>query len=320
MKPIISIIVPVYNVEKYLDRCVNSLVNQTYQNIEIILVDDGSPDRCPEMCDKYAKQDPRIKVIHKLNGGLSDARNVGLKQASGEYVLFVDSDDYIDLNTCEQFVEIIGDNKPDIIVGNAKRIEKNKVKIMKHTLNTYGNMITGTEFLKKELRQGTMYMASWLNLYNREFLINNNLFFKVGLLHEDELFTPIVFLKAKTVIATDIIFYNYIIREGSITTNHNNKINNAQSMIEICKELENIYSKIEDEELRKLLNNDLVSKFLHTFQVTVINGYDQFNLFEKKFLKGKAYSRKNKLKVILFVISKRLYYYVNKCEKLLTIR
>ena len=92
---LITIIVPVYKVEKYLDRCVQSIVDQTYTNLEIILVDDGSPDNCPKMCDEWAKKDKRIKVIHKQNGGLSDARNAGLEKAKGKYVGFVDSDDYV---------------------------------------------------------------------------------------------------------------------------------------------------------------------------------------------------------------------------------
>ena len=99
--PKISIIVPIYNVEKYLDRCVRSLCNQTLQDIEIILVDDQSPDDCPRMCDEYAKQDSRIIVIHKKNGGLGYARNSGMKVATGEYVAFVDSDDYVDLDMFE---------------------------------------------------------------------------------------------------------------------------------------------------------------------------------------------------------------------------
>ena len=136
VRPKISIVVPIYKVEQYLDKCVNSLVNQTYKEIEILLVDDGSPDRSPKMCDKYAQEDPRIKVIHKVNGGLSDARNFGLKEVVGEYVLFVDSDDYIDVDTCEKFVSIMKDNKPDIVVGNAYRLENNKKYPMKHNLNT----------------------------------------------------------------------------------------------------------------------------------------------------------------------------------------
>lgn len=98
MKPKVSIIVPIYNVESYLDRCIQSLLNQTLKEIEIILVDDGSPDNCPAMCDEYAKQDNRIKVIHKKNAGLGYARNSGLEMATGEYVAFVDSDDFVDIN------------------------------------------------------------------------------------------------------------------------------------------------------------------------------------------------------------------------------
>lgn len=103
MNPLISVIVPIYNVEKYLARCVDSIVNQTYKNLEIILVDDGSPDLCPQMCDDYAEKDSRIKVVHKKNGGLSDARNAGMAVSTGEYISFIDSDDYVSddfLNVC----------------------------------------------------------------------------------------------------------------------------------------------------------------------------------------------------------------------------
>ena len=101
MNPLISVIVPIYNVEKYLARCVDSIVNQTYKNLEIILVDDGSPDRCPQMCDDYAEKDSRIKVVHKKNGGLSDARNAGMAVATGEYISFIDSDDWIETSMFE---------------------------------------------------------------------------------------------------------------------------------------------------------------------------------------------------------------------------
>lgn len=97
----ISVIVPVYNVEKYLEKCVESLLNQSLKDIEIILVDDGSPDKCPQICDEYAKKDCRVKVCHKKNGGLSSARNEGLQHISGEYYMFVDSDDWLDLEACK---------------------------------------------------------------------------------------------------------------------------------------------------------------------------------------------------------------------------
>src|SRR5699024_3764138 len=102
----ISIIIPIYGVEKYIDRCVNSVVNQTYRNLEIILVDDGSPDNCPSICDEWAKKDRRIKVIHKKNGGLSDARNVGMNSATGELIGFIDSDDWV----CEEMYQLLYEN------------------------------------------------------------------------------------------------------------------------------------------------------------------------------------------------------------------
>ena len=116
-EPVISVIVPVYNVEKYLNRCVQSIVDQTYKNLEIILVDDGSPDHCPEICDEWVEKDNRIKVIHKKNGGLSSARNAAIDIISGEYVTFVDSDDWIDLDMIASMLEFAKANDADIVSG-----------------------------------------------------------------------------------------------------------------------------------------------------------------------------------------------------------
>lgn len=314
MKPRITIIVPIYKVEKYLDKCVKSLIKQTYKNIEIILVDDGSTDNCPQICDNYAKNDFRIKVIHKKNGGLSDARNSGLEIAKGEYVLFVDSDDFIEVDTCEKLINAMGINLVDIVVGNAKRIDNGKIYFMKHTLCNNNQLMTGKEYLVHELKAGTMHMASWLNLYRRDFLIENNLKFAVGLLHEDEEFTPRAFLKAKCIIGTDLVFYNYIIRDNSITT-RKNKIKNAESLMEIYKTLEKIYSRLEEDKLRKLLNDSLVNKYLNTFQVAKLYKKEYSYLVDKKFLINKPYTVKNKLRVFLFCINKNLYYYTNAVTK-----
>lgn len=310
MEPEISIVVPIYKVEEYLDKCVNSLINQSYTNIEIILVDDGSPDSCPEMCDNYAQQDSRIKVIHKENGGLSDARNTGMRVTKGEYILFVDSDDYIDLDTCEHFIEIINNQKPDIIVGNAKRMEGSKVLQMSHKLNTKSKAITGGDYLKQELKTKTMYMAAWLNLYSRAFLLANKLEFKVGILHEDEQFTPRAFLKAEGVIGTDISFYNYIIREGSITRKLDLS-KNGICVIQTCYELVEIYETLKDKELRRLLDDDLVTNYLYGFQMGRLFQNDYIKLIDKGFLLKRATSLRNCCKVLLFVINRRLYYFTN---------
>ena len=114
MKDLITIVVPVYKVEQYLDKCVNSIINQTYKNLEIILVDDGSPDNCGKMCDEYAKNDNRIVVIHKENGGLSDARNAGIEIAKGKYISFIDSDDYVTEDYVEFLYALISNNNVEV--------------------------------------------------------------------------------------------------------------------------------------------------------------------------------------------------------------
>ena len=164
---LISIVVPIYKVEQYLKKCVDSIINQTYNNIEIILVDDGSPDNCGAMCDEYAKVDNRIKVIHKKNGGLSDARNAGLKEAKGKYITFVDSDDFISPNCIELLYNNIVKYNKEISVGQIRRYtnlnelsETNKIEkienfdmedSMKHLLynNKYTSSTAGKLFLKE---------------------------------------------------------------------------------------------------------------------------------------------------------------------------
>ncbi|ANX00210.1 hypothetical protein CSTERLE_00685 [Thermoclostridium stercorarium subsp. leptospartum DSM 9219] len=313
MKPMISIIVPIYNVEKYLEICLQSILKQTYRNIEVILVDDGSSDRCPYICDFYSDKYENVKVIHKKNGGLSDARNVGLEIAKGEYILFVDSDDYIDINTCELFIKEIGYNEPDIVVGNARVIKDKNIKEMRHKYITTG-IVTGEKYLKEELKTKTMYMSACLNLYRKSFLMDNNLKFRVGILHEDEEFTPRVFLKAQKVIGTGIIFYNYVIRNGSITR-QKDLTKNAIDIISICYELEKIYNNIEDKELKILLYDNLVNKFLYAFQIGKLYKTEFNKLINKDFLDKDVYFEKTKFKVNLFCFNSKLYYFINYLEK-----
>ena len=128
---LVSVIVPVYKVERYLDRCINSLVNQSYSHIEIILVDDGSPDKCPQLCDEWALQDARIKVVHKKNGGLSDARNEGLRKSSGKYICFVDSDDYVSTKFVETLYELLHEYNTDMSAVSHKNVFSEEQKVMK---------------------------------------------------------------------------------------------------------------------------------------------------------------------------------------------
>lgn len=306
-----SIIVPVYKVEEYLHRCVQSLILQTYKDIEIILVDDGSPDSCPQICDEYAKQDNRVRVIHKENGGLSDARNVGLAIAQGEYVIFVDSDDYIEKNTCEAFSQYLNLGA-DILVGDANIVGQRNGFLL-HNDDLKGKSVSGKEYLKRSLSANQAPMAAWLSIYKRDFLSQNNLCFKYGILHEDEQFSPRAFLVASKVVYTGINFYNYFIREDSITTKKDLR-RNAHDLYETLFELEKIYLKIQDEQLKKLLLDSLVIKYLNMFFIGCLYKYKKDFLY-KDFLKRNAYRKKTKLKVRLFRFSPRIYCMVNRLTK-----
>ena len=213
MNDLISIIIPVYNVEKYIEKCIQSVLQQTYENLEIIIVDDGSPDSSPEICKKYVQKDSRIKLFHKQNGGLSDARNYGLEHAHGRYVYFLDSDDYIIKDAIEQLYQPIAGKDNEISVMNFYTVWKDKKEINK-------NIILG-EFNQKEallyLLQGKISNYAWDKLYPIELW--KDIKFPVGKIFEDTRTTYKVFNKAKRVKTLDYAGYCYVQRPGSITDN-----------------------------------------------------------------------------------------------------
>lgn len=183
----ISVIIPIYKVEQYIDECVESIIKQTYKNLEIILVDDGSPDGCPQMCDEWARKDERIRVVHKKNGGLSSARNAGLDVATGEYISFVDSDDFIALdalqNLYDRFLESEGIG---IVSGMIYRYQDGKTCNFKQDwILKDEKIISAKDFLLEAMSQKTSYTV-WNKLYKREIL--NGVRFRVGRNNEDTLF------------------------------------------------------------------------------------------------------------------------------------
>lgn len=201
-QPLISVIVPVYKVGKYLNRCVDSILAQTYTNFECILVDDGSPDNSPVICDEYAKKDNRVRVIHKVNGGVSSARNAGLDAAKGEWVCFVDSDDEIN---SELFNEINKHIKKDteVIEFGFSAVSKSGMK----------NFLPST--LSQEEKVDSF--GSWSKAYSRQFLSKNKIKFPEGIsLAEDWYFNYLVFSYAKNTEKTDIILYMYYQNETSV--------------------------------------------------------------------------------------------------------
>lgn len=208
----ISIIVPVYNIEQYIGRCLESLVKQTYKNIEIIVVNDESCDSSLEICENYANFDARIQIINKTNGGLSSARNEGIKYATGDYVLFVDGDDSISLETCEELSKIVKNKDIDLVIFKYIKILDNKQIRSLDSGNT--EFISNKEAYRRYLYGENIVPATWTKLYKRELF--DNILFPIGILAEDFATTHKFILKANKVVYYDKSFYNYFIRENSI--------------------------------------------------------------------------------------------------------
>lgn len=212
--PEISIIVPVYKVEKYLDRCVKSILAQTFTDFELILVDDGSPDNCPQMCDEWAKKDERIRVIHKENGGLSSARNAGLRVAVGNYIGFVDSDDWITKDMYEHLYSLIIKNKMDISMCCFARNPKKLEEGLCEKGSMYFDKKKLMEFFFRVNGELSNY-AVWNRLYKKELL--NDIRFVEGRINEDVLFSYEVFRKANGMIFSKQRKYLYFQNRQGIT-------------------------------------------------------------------------------------------------------
>jgi glycosyltransferase involved in cell wall biosynthesis len=215
--PVISIIVPVYKVEPYLRRCLDSVLAQTFTDYECILVDDGSPDECPVLCDEYAENYPQMRVIHQENGGLSDARNMGIRSAAGEYIVLLDSDDLLAAHDAlENLYLVIMKTNPQVIF-NSKLITFAEDKYCSSCdgINEKINNCIPIQFYKNVNRK--IVLAGWLFTVNRHFLLKYNLWFKKGILHEDEHWMPRVICSAKQVAINHSPFYMYRKgRKGSI--------------------------------------------------------------------------------------------------------
>ena len=231
MKELISVIIPVYKVEKYLDRCIDSVLHQTYKNLEIILVDDGSPDNCGKMCDEYAKYDKRIKVIHKKNGGLSDARNVGIDKAKGKYITFIDSDDWIPLNSIELLYKGISVNNDDISSGNLKEVFKYVNEDENYSEKNFE--VYNAEGALKEL----MYLHGFSNsasgkLYKTKLF--DNIRYPIGKYYEDLATTYKIFANSSKIVAIDAVVYYYFQNNNSIM--HKKYTSKRLEGIEFAKE------------------------------------------------------------------------------------
>lgn len=209
----ISVIVPVYNVEKYLERCVKSIAAQTYKDLEILLIDDGSTDKSGKMCDDFQQTDSRIKAFHKQNGGLSDARNYGIEHSAGEFISFVDSDDYIDEKMLETLHRLITENDADLAVCSAMDVFEGKEVTQVKEIKEFN--LNKVESYKYMLR-GDGIPSACNKLYKRQTV--GNVRFPVGKLYEDGFFTPQILKRVEKTAVTSKPMYYYFRRADSITT------------------------------------------------------------------------------------------------------
>lgn len=209
---LISVIVPIYGVEKYLNQCVESLVRQTYQKLEIILVDDGSPDNCGNICDAWAKKDARIKVVHKENGGLSDARNAGFAVATGEYLSFIDSDDYVEPTFIEKLYTALMEHDADIAECGTRYVSENGEELK--VRESQDEEFIPLNALEMLIQQKGLYQTVWNKLYTRAVV--GDVLFAKGKYNEDEFWTYKIFDRAKKIVSISDVLYNYLQRGSSI--------------------------------------------------------------------------------------------------------
>lgn len=328
----LSIIVPIYNVEPYLRKCIDSLLSQDLpkDEYEIILVDDGSPDNCPTICDEYAqtlhpsggsRKGANIKVIHQPNGGLSAARNSGLKVAEGKYVQFVDSDDYLQPNVLRGLVEQMEHEDLDVL-----RFDYQNVRITPtgdyevfqpykhpHQVDTRTDVVDGEAYLNE--RMGYACYAVMF-LIRREMLLSNHLTFVEGILFEDTEWTPRMLLAAKRVNSTVLVAYNYLTRNGSITQmptwQHTQKC--IESFFIVNRTLKNLSSRtIQNDWLRGCISDNYYSILNNAIRYD----YDHFCHWVQRLKQDSAFpfypfrcNRNTRIKYFIINVSPKLYAFI----------
>ncbi|MDR7073367.1 glycosyltransferase family 2 protein [Fictibacillus barbaricus] len=255
----VSVVVPIYKVEKYIHRCIDSILNQTYKNLEIILVNDGSPDRCGKIAEDYGSKDNRIKVIHKENGGLSDARNYGMKQVTGEFTMFVDSDDWLEIEMINNMVNSAITNKADVVQSAFYYAYEDKLLLDR----IYDSQNASPEILDKKTLMHELVTNekvknfAWGKLYKTEII--RDIPFKKGVLFEDVFWAHHVMHRVNTFLMLKQPYYNYYQRNDSIVATYT--IRNLD-MITGLKErhqfIKEYYQELLDESLKLLLRTCLV--------------------------------------------------------------
>jgi glycosyltransferase involved in cell wall biosynthesis len=319
---LVSIVIPVYGVEEYLDKCMQSVLDQSYPNLEIILVDDGSPDRCGEMCDRYAEKDTRIKVVHKINGGLSDARNEGVKYATGKYLLFIDSDDYVREDLVELTVRAAEEQQAEMVVFAFTEVEDGGTLDVTNDLPEYC-----TFTLAEHPQMIFMPPNTWARLFNREFFLRVKHDFPVGRYYEDLGTTPKFLLDAQRITYVNQCLYYYVSRSGSIMKSRNFE-RNYKDIIWILEDIRafyrsrGVYEKYRDEleylffihayfePIKIITLADFKNPYLDKFRKYMYGEYPDFR--KNRYMK--LCDKKDKIRLLILDAKQYwLMYLISKC-------
>lgn len=326
-QPLISVIVPIYNVELYLNRCITSIVQQTYHNLEIILVDDGSNDRSCEICDVQKLKDNRIKVIHKKNGGLSDARNVGIQESHGEYIMFVDSDDYINDKMCEILLKEALNTESDIVGCNFYWSYSDNENIPCTMSLKAPCSLKRNEFFKHFMMKGSVDLAVvWNKLYKKRIWKEAPLLkFPLGRFHEDEFTNYKFYYAASLITIIDQPLYYYVQRQESIMSKYG--IKNVLDMLECIKERliwadginQGVYNIVEASCIRmyfNLLNTLLIKsvpyasdKSFKEIEKCILKGFKQ--TYSNPYLSKTDFIKFYLAKLNLFIPALKIKYFFN---------
>lgn len=308
MNELISIVVPVFNVEKYLEECLDSICKQTYSNIQIILVNDGSTDSSPEICEKYSELDKRISVLHKKNGGLSDARNYGIKFAKGQYLIFVDSDDIISRDMVSYLYQLIKSSNSE--VGICDPVHWFPDKEIKFGEETMRKVFSSEDAIVEMLYQKSFLVSAWGKIYKKDLF--NQIGFPFGMLFEDSAIMYRLFDSTRNIVYGNAKLYGYRHRENSITTKEFSK--RDYDIITICNEISQYFSN-RSEELKKASTSYQTAGALRVYMNAPRNGdYEEEikyckNIIDKnlnKVLEDKSIRKKMKIGLLIYKFAKPL--------------
>lgn len=310
--PVISVIIPVYKVENYIARCLQTILKQSYKKLEIIIVDDGSPDDSIQIAKEIVGDDPRVQFIYKENGGLSDARNYGLDVATGEFIVFVDSDDYVEPNYIKNLYKNISRTQADIAMCSFVIVDEHGKQIYDVLdVTSDGELYTGREVLSLMLKDlGYKYIVAWNKMYRSSLFKENR--FKVGKLFEDEFMSTPLFYNLNRIVMIEEVLYNYVQRHGSIMQSSMNE-EKILTKIELHTERIDFYKKQQDGELLERAKQVYCNWIVTTSSNVEILNQKLLDILQGNFRKNypkKVYSIPLMLQNVLGYIDIRLAAYV----------